>query len=95
MSETDPKLNPEEIAFQAVQKEYFQISAAAGETQYVIHVKRKELAKLNLRMRKLNKKADGMLKAAQAREAAKKQAPDLKIVPEQPKEVLSDAVSVS
>lgn len=58
-------------AMSDIQKEYQIQSSIAGDTQYKIFALQKDLLKMNLKLRELNKEALKLQAAQQASEAAK------------------------
>ena len=58
-------------AMEEIQKEYQIQSAIAGDTQYKIFALQKDLLKMNLKLRELNKEALKLQAAQQASEAVK------------------------
>lgn len=77
-----PKMNQEEEVFRGLQNEFLQLCAQAGEKKYIISNLTKDLNKILFRIRKVDKKAKGMVDAKRLQEEAKRAA--LKIVPTPP-----------
>ena len=80
MSE-EAKVDQEQKVLGELRQEYLNLCAQAGEKQYIVSVNRKELTRINIKLRKINKKADGIMAAKRLQEEAKKSAV-LKVVPE-------------
>lgn len=64
--ETKVPLSEEQKVLNSLQNEFLQLCAQAGEKQYQMMLKRKELAKINVRLRKINLKASKIMAALEA-----------------------------
>lgn len=82
MTDTAPtQTDPIQDAINALQNEYLGLCSRAGETNYLISTKRKELALLNKKLRFVNKKAAKLIEQKNTRDQAVKVS-TLKAVPQ-------------
>lgn len=69
-----PVVDQEQVALNGLQAEYQQLCMQAGEKQYVASITRKELIKINLRLKKINQKANGIIQSLKMKQEAKAKA---------------------
>lgn len=72
VKQPDLPLDPEIKAWNDLQQDYLRTCAQAGEAQYVIARKRKELVKLNFQIKKMDIKGKALMTSLNAKAEAKK-----------------------